>query len=235
MQGIIARNLETVRRRIAEAAERGGRSAQDVTLVAVTKLRSLEEIRNLLAAGQRILGENRVQEALEKIAAFADDEPLEPPIAWHLIGHLQTNKVRKIIGPVDLIHGVDRLRLAEVIQREAEKAERTVEILLQVNVSGEGAKFGIPARELDAVIEGLRPFDRVRCTGLMTMAPLVADPEATRPVFRGLRQAFERVRERGEEHLDLRRLSMGMTNDFEVAVEEGATLVRIGTALFGRE
>ena len=232
MQGIIARNLETVRRRIAEAAERGGRSAQDVTLVAVTKLRSAEEIRDLLSAGQRVLGENRVQEALEKIAALADDEPLEPPIEWHLIGHLQTNKARKIIDKVALVHSLDSLRLAEAIQREAERANRTVEVLLQVGVSGEESKFGVCADDVESVASGLRPFDRLRCTGLMTMAPLVADPEETRPMFRALRRAFERLRERGEEHLDLRRLSMGMTNDFEVAVEEGATLVRIGTALF---
>jgi pyridoxal phosphate enzyme (YggS family) len=225
----IAQNLQTVLDRMARAARRAGRAPEDVRLVAVTKFHPPEEIRPLIAAGQTALGENRVQDLVEKMDVF-DREAL--PLDWHLIGHLQTNKARKVVGRVALIHGVDSLHLAEAIQQAAESADTTVEILLQVNISGEESKFGLEPETLDAVARGLAPLDRVRCCGLMTMAPFEMEPEETRPVFRGLREAMERLRERGYAHLDLRHLSMGMTNDFEVAIEEGATLVRVGTALF---
>lgn len=225
----LAQNLQSVLDRMNRAACRADRAPQAVRLVAVTKLHPVEEIRPLIAAGQTVLGENRVQELVEKMDVF-DRQPL--PLEWHLIGHLQTNKARKVVGRVALIHGVDSLRLAEAIQQAAEHADTTVEILLQVNISGEESKFGLDPGELDAVARGLAPFDRVRCCGLMTMAPFEMEPEETRPVFRGLREAMDRLRQRGYDHLDLRHLSMGMTNDFEVAIEEGATLVRVGTALF---
>ena len=232
----IAQNLENVRRRIAEAAARAGRSPEDVALVAVTKRRSPEQIRSLVAAGQRVLGENRVQEALEKIALF-ETEALEAPggaapLEWHLIGHLQTNKAKIIVGKTALVHGVDSARLALALQHAAEARDATVDFLLQLNVSGEESKFGLTPEEADGVVRELAPLDRLRCRGLMTMAPWESDPEATRPVFRALREVFERLRDEGHSHLDLRHLSMGMSNDFEVAVEEGATLVRVGTALF---
>ncbi len=225
----IAQNLQTVLDRMARAARRAGRAPEDVRLVAVTKHHSPGEIRPLIAAGQTALGENRVQDLVEKMDHFdRETQSLE----WHLIGHLQTNKARKVVGRVALIHGVDSLRLAEAIQQAAESADTSVEILLQVNISGEESKFGLAPEALDAVARGLAPLNRVRCCGLMTMAPFEMEPEKTRPVFRGLREAMERLRERGYDHLDLRHLSMGMTNDFEVAIEEGATLVRVGTALF---
>lgn len=227
----IASNLSTVRSRIASAARRAGRAPDGVELVAVTKHRESGQIREIIASGQRVLGENRVQEMLGKIDLF-DSEPAEPLLEWHLIGHLQTNKAKIVVGRTALIHGVDSLHLAEALERAAERTDATVDILLQVSVSGEESKFGIAPEEIEAVARDLAPFEHVRCLGLMTMAPWEAEPEETRPVFRGLRQALERLREAGHEHLDPRHLSMGMTNDFEVAVEEGATLVRVGTALF---
>jgi pyridoxal phosphate enzyme (YggS family) len=229
MRPPIAQNLQDVLDRMARAARRAGRAPEEVRLVAVTKLHPPEEIRPLIAAGQTTLGENRVQDLVEKMDLF-DREP--PPLEWHLIGHLQTNKARKVVGRVALFHGVDSLHLAEALQQAAEQTDATVEILLQVNVSGEESKFGLEPGALDAVARGLAPLDRVRCYGLMTMAPFELEPEETRPVFRGLREAMDQLRERGYDHLDLRHLSMGMTNDFEVAIEEGATLVRVGTALF---
>lgn len=228
----IAQNLQDVLDRMTRSARRVGRAPEEVRLVAVTKLHPPEEIRPLIAAGQTTLGENRVQDLVEKMDLF-DREPT--PLEWHLIGHLQTNKARKVVGRVALIHGVDSLHLAEALQQAAESADTTVEILLQVNISGEESKFGLEPTELDAVARGLAPLDRVRCCGLMTMAPFEMEPEETRPVFRGLREAMDRLRERGYDHLDLRHLSMGMTNDFEVAIEEGATLVRVGTALFAEK
>ncbi|HNY27399.1 MAG TPA: YggS family pyridoxal phosphate-dependent enzyme [Candidatus Sumerlaeota bacterium] len=229
MRPPIAQNLQDVLDRMTRAARRVGRAPEEVRLVAVTKLHPPEEIHPLIAAGQTMLGENRVQDLVEKMDLF-DREPT--PLEWHLIGHLQTNKARKVVGRVALIHGVDSLHLAEALQQAAESADTTVEILLQVNISGEESKFGLEPTELDAVARGLAPLDRVRCCGLMTMAPFEMEPEETRPVFRGLRETMEQLRERGYGHLDLRHLSMGMTNDFEVAIEEGATLVRVGTALF---
>jgi len=224
----ISQNLERVQARMAEAAERAGRCAEDVGLVAVTKYRDLSEINQLIAAGHSVMGENRVQELAQKIEHYAAEA-----IDWHLIGHLQTNKVKKIAGRCVLIHSVDSLRLVEALQREAERTGATVDILLQVNVSGEESKFGLSPDGLAGIVQGLRACDLVRCRGLMTMAPFEAEPEETRPVFRGLLEIRDRLRDEGHEHLDLRHLSMGMTNDFEVAIEEGATLVRVGTALFG--
>lgn len=227
----IPSNLQNVRERIASAAGRAGRQPEEIELVAVTKGRLAADVRDLIAAGQHIFGESRVQEALEKFDVF-EREVFNPPLEWHFIGHLQTNKAKMLAGRAALIHGVDSLRLAESLQRAAEQKDCAINLLLEVNVSGEAAKFGIAPEDLDGVIAGLRPLDRLRCLGLMTMAPWEARPEETRPVFRGLREMLERLKEAGHEHVDARHLSMGMTNDFEVAVEEGATLVRIGTALF---
>jgi pyridoxal phosphate enzyme (YggS family) len=227
----VAQNLERIRQRIADAALRAGRDADDVRLVAVTKYHDLDEMRALLDAGHRVLGESRIQEVLPKIEALGTIA-FAPPIEWHLIGHLQTNKANKAVGPFALIHGVDSLHLAEALQRAAESADTTVSILLQANVSGEESKHGVAPEGLEPLVRALRPLDRVRCLGLMTMAPYECAPEATRPVFRALREWRDRLRELGLDHLDLRHLSMGMTNDFEVAVEEGATWVRVGTAIF---
>lgn len=227
MTSAIGRNLQTVQERIAAAAARAGRLANAVSLVAVTKQRGLDEIRELAASGQRVFGENRVTETTEKIDALASEA-----FDWHFIGHLQTNKVRKLVGRCALFHGVDSLRLAEALQRAADDQDCEVDILLEVNVSGEASKYGLCPDEADQVARDLRTLDRIHCIGLMTMAPWEAEAEETRPVFRDLREVMARLKEHGHDHLDLRHLSMGMSNDFEVAIEEGATLVRVGTALF---
>lgn len=216
---------------MAEAARRAGRRPEEVELVAVTKFRTVDEIRALIEAGQRVLGENRVQEALDKMNILQGGAGA-PPVQWHFIGHLQTNKVKKLAGRVALFHGVDSLRLAEALQRACDGADCTAQILLEVNVSGEASKYGLRPEELEATLHGLKSLNRIRCLGFMTMAPWVEEPEATRPVFRRLRELRQSLAAAGYEHADLRHLSMGMTNDFEVAIEEGATMVRIGTALF---
>jgi hypothetical protein len=224
MESTIHSRLAEVHRRIEAAARRAGRDPAEVQLVVVTKNRAVEQIREVLACGPYRLGENRVQEALEKIPQ------LPPDAIWHLIGHLQRNKARLAVRHFALIHSLDSDRLAEALQRAAEAEDRTVEALLEVNVSGEESKFGLAPDGVEPLLAAIRrSFDRLRVTGLMTMAPLVSDPEATRPFFRQLRQLRDRLLAQG---YDLPQLSMGMTNDFEVAVEEGATMVRIGTAIF---
>lgn len=213
----IVANINEVRRRIARAAEASGRSPDEVTLVAVTKTADVPRIRAAADAGLKHFGENRVQEARSKVEALSD-----LGLTWHLVGHLQTNKVKTALGIFDIIHSVDSFRLAEELNRRAEK--RTP-ILIQVNVSEEATKGGFPLQEAAKAAERIAQLPNLDLKGLMTIAPLVDDPEAVRPVFRKLRQLGEA--------LGLRELSMGMTNDFEVAVEEGATLVRTGRAIFG--
>jgi len=225
MESGIRENLARVLAKIEAAARRAGRDPADVQLVAVTKNRPVEQIREVLECGPYVLGENRVQEALAKIPQ------LPPETVWHLIGHLQRNKAKFAVRHFALIHSLDSLRLAEALQRTAEAQDRTVEVLLEVNISGEASKFGLSPDEVEPLLaEIARSLDRLKVRGLMTMAPYVEDPETVRPVFRGLRQLRDRLAGEG---YDLPHLSMGMTNDYEVAVEEGATMVRIGTAIFG--
>jgi pyridoxal phosphate enzyme (YggS family) len=222
----IARNLHEIRERIAAAAARAGRSPDEVTLVCVTKERSLDEIRAALEAGATILGESRVQEAAEKVPALAHT------VTWHLIGHLQRNKVKQAIELFDMIHSLDSLRLAEEIEKRAAAAQEIVPVLIEVNVAGEATKLGAAldgAIELAALVARMPNVD---LGGLMTMAPAVDDAERARPVFRALRELRDRIRD--EQGLELANLSMGMTQDYEVAVEEGATMVRIGSAIFAR-
>lgn len=216
-----AERLEAVRLRIAEACHRGGRSPDEVTLVAVIKGFPPEAVREAAAAGICHFGENRVQEAQAKLPLLAD---LWPRPTWHMVGHLQTNKVKTALNLFDIIHSVDSLQLAEAISRRVPPSLR-VPVLLEVNIAGEPAKYGFAPRELPAQAEAVRRLPGLDVRGLMTVAPMVEDPEAVRPVFRRLRQLAR--------SLDLADLSMGMTDDFEVAVEEGATIVRIGRAIFG--
>ena len=215
----IADNLRSVRERIARAAERAGRPSGDVTLVAVTKDVDATSVREAFQAGLNQFGENRLQEAERKLAALAD---LRPDSTWHMVGHLQSNKVKNSIQVFDIIQSIDSVRLGEALDARAEKS---VPVLLEVNVAGEASKYGFRPDELTEAVERLGHCPNLDIRGLMTIAPMDPDPEAARPVFRKLR---ELARE-----LALRELSMGMTNDFEVAVEEGATMVRIGTAIFG--
>ncbi|MEI8294475.1 MAG: YggS family pyridoxal phosphate-dependent enzyme [bacterium] len=221
----IAANLERIRERIAEAAERHGRSASQVQLVAVSKTYPPEVIREAVSAGQLVFGENRVQDALPKI------EALPPDLEWHLIGHLQTNKVRKVVGRFALFHGLDNLPLASQMNRIAGELGVTARVLLEVNISGEDSKFGFPPHTLASALEDLLSLPYLRIEGLMTMAPFTTDTDAARPVFAGLRELRDKLA--GTSGHPLRELSMGMSGDFEQGIAEGATIVRIGSAIFG--
>lgn len=218
----LAANLERVRGEIAAAARRAGRDPETVRLVAVTKTVGPEEVARATGLGLQDFGENRVQEAREKILAH-------PDLTWHFIGHLQTNKVREVLQGFSLLQSLDRLTLAEELQKQAERSGRLVEVLVQVNVSGEKSKHGLPPGELPRFLAALQAFPRLLVCGLMTMAPLEAEPADTRPVFRALRELRDRSARPG---LELTELSMGMSNDFTVAIEEGATMIRVGSALF---
>lgn len=217
---------DAVRDRVSEAAERAGRSPKDVTIVAVSKTFPREAIDAAYGLGFRVFGENRVQEIREKFAT-----PLSPGASLHLIGQLQTNKVRQVIRYVTCVETVDRASLVEALGKELRKAGETLSVLVQVNVSGEEQKAGIAPEDAEALVREVMAVPELSCDGLMTMAPLADDPEDTRPTFRGLRELRERLR--ASTGLTLPILSMGMSNDFEVAIEEGATHIRIGRALFG--
>ncbi len=218
MQDIRA-NLERVRERIARAAERAGRRPEDVLLIGVSKTVDVERIRRAVAAGLPALGENRVQEAREKVRV------LGRPVPWHLVGHLQTNKARDAVELFDLIHSLDRLEVARECDRRARQRGRPVAGLLQVNVAGEATKGGFPPEAVGAALDEIARLDHLRVRGLMAIPPAVEQAEEARPWFRALADLAKRH--------GLPELSMGMSADFEVAVEEGATMVRVGTAIFG--
>lgn len=223
----LVERIRQVRLQVAEAATRSGRSADDVTIIAVTKTVPVERIALAYELGLKVFGENRVQEARSKMAALQ-----YPLIRWHLIGHLQTNKVARAVESFDLIHSVDSIHLAQALEHSAAARGRTVAVLLQVNVSGEASKEGVSLAELPALAGEALRLPHVQVQGLMTIAPYTTEPEEVRPVFRRLRKARDELRERfPSDSWDA--LSMGMTNDFAVAIEEGATMVRIGRALFG--
>ena len=215
----IEANIEEVKLRIARACERVGRSPDTVTVVAVTKTVEPSAVATVFKLGIKHFGENRVQEAERKIRQL---DWLEPHPTWHLVGHLQTNKVKVAMELFDIIHSIDSVRLAEVISR---CTETTLPVLLEVNVSGEASKGGFSVVEVAPALEAISRLPRIEIKGLMTIAPMVADAEEVRPVFKKLCSL--------RDSLGLEHLSMGMTDDFEVAVEEGATLVRIGRAIFG--
>lgn len=215
----IRANLERVRERIARAAERAGRRAESVRLVGVSKTVEVARIRAAVAAGLMALGENRVQEARVKISE------LGRPVEWHLVGQLQTNKAKDAVELFDLIHSLDRPELGRELDRRGRQRGRPVEVLVQVNLAGEARKGGVAPEGLDALLEGLAGLDHVRARGLMTVPPQTPDPEDARARFRALAKL-------GERHA-LPELSMGMSGDFEIAIEEGATMVRVGTAIFG--
>ncbi len=223
----IAQHLETVRQRICSACERCGRSPETVELVAVSKTRPASDILAAFRAGQVIFGENYVQELTAKVAQ------LHEPLHWHFIGHLQSNKVRQIAGQVSLIHSVDRLSLAQEISRQWGRLGIVCNLLVQVNVSGEASKSGTTAVEALELIRAIAVLPHVQVQGLMTMPPFFDDPEETRPFFCELRQLADRISGENIAGVSMERLSMGMSGDFEVAIEEGATLVRVGTAIFG--
>ncbi|MCC7353436.1 MAG: YggS family pyridoxal phosphate-dependent enzyme [Anaerolineae bacterium] len=229
-------NLARVQERIAAAARRAGRAPAGVTLVAVTKTHPPEVVEAAYLAGLRHFGENRVEEAapkIEAVAAWLVGQKLEAdPPAWHMIGHMQSRKAEDAVGPYALIHSVDSLKLARRLDRFASETGRRLPILLEINVSGEASKYGFTPAEVAAALAEIVALPSLHVQGLMTMAPIVADPEETRPVFRALRALRDDLARRFPQ-MDGRHLSMGMTDDFEVAIEEGATIVRVGRAIFG--
>jgi len=225
----IAANLKSVRERIAAAVARAGRPEGSCRLLAVTKNRTPEEVAALARAGQADFGENRVQEADRKLPGCRE---LGVEATWHLIGHLQRNKVKKALALFGTVHSVDSVRLLEALAREAESRGVRPEVFLEVNVSGEESKYGLAPGDVAELCERAAGLDSLRLVGLMTMAPFTDDPETARPFFRALRELRDGLNARGAYPEALAELSMGMSGDFEVAAEEGATWVRVGTALF---
>lgn len=223
----LAANIAEVRSHIARAAARAGRNVDEITLVAVSKTRPVELVKVAHSLGVVDFGENRVQEALPKIAAFHPQD-----LRWHMIGHLQSNKANKIVGNFDCVHSVDSLHLAQILNRHAEEHAVRLPILLQVNIADEESKEGMDEAEAPTLARQIAELPHLDVQGLMTIAPLVADAEEVRPVFRALRLLRDHLRDElpqcGWQHL-----SMGMTDDYMVAIEEGATIVRIGRAIFG--
>lgn len=224
---MLKENYSIVRENILKACEKAGRDPESVKLIAVSKTKPTEDIEEIYSLGQRDFGENKVQELSQKIEILPDD------IKWHLIGHLQHNKVKYIIGKTELIHSVDSERLAITISKEAVKHNVTADVLIEVNVAGEESKFGVTTDETIELIEKISKLPGIHICGLMTIAPFVADPEENRPVFRKLRELSVDIADKKIDNVTMSVLSMGMTNDYIVAIEEGATLVRVGTAIFG--
>jgi len=220
--------LAEIEHRIHEACRRSGRSDEAVEIIAVTKYTTLETTERVLRLGVAHIGESRAQDAQVKW------EALHPGGTWHFIGHLQTNKVKDIVGKFDYIHSLDRMSLAQEIEKKAARLGIASKCFLQVNVSGEGSKQGVAPEELFAFAREVAQMQHIRVVGLMTMAPLEADAETTRPVFRGLRQLRDELNDRRIFPYPVPHLSMGMSNDYEVAIEEGATWVRLGSVLVGR-
>ncbi|HJA65899.1 YggS family pyridoxal phosphate enzyme [Lachnoclostridium sp. An169] len=219
--------LEDVEQKIQAACDRAGRNRDDVTLIAVSKTKPVEVLKEAYDLGIRVFGENKVQELTEKYEALPRD------IHWHMIGHLQTNKVKYIIDKVDLIHSVDSLKLAETIEKEAAKHGKVMDILVEVNVAEEESKFGLKTEEVIPFIEKISEFPHIRVKGLMTIAPFVENPEKNRTVFADLHKLSVDINDKNIDNVTVSILSMGMTNDYEVAIEEGATMVRVGTGIFG--
>lgn len=224
---MIRENIAETEGNITEACKRAGRDREQVSLIAVSKTKPVEMLREAYEAGVRDFGENRVQELTEKMPLLPED------IRWHMIGHLQRNKVKYIVGKVWMIHSVDSLELAEEISREAVKRQVTVRILLEVNVAEEESKFGVTVKEAPALAEAVSKLPGIRVEGLMTIAPYTETPEENRIYFRRLKQLSVDIYDKNIDNVNMNVLSMGMTGDYSVAVEEGATYVRVGTGIFG--
>ena len=223
----IKSNIEYINELKAKAAEKSGRTGDDVMLVAVTKLHSPEEMNEAIDAGITDIGENKVQEIMDKYDRVK-------PVRWHLIGHLQTNKVKYIIDKVSMIHSVDSLHLAKEINKRAAQHDLTMDILIQVNSAMEESKFGITTEETDQLIRDIsQQCENIRIRGLMCIAPFEEDPDDARPYFAEVKKLYDKYAEEQIERVDFKYLSMGMTNDFEAAIEEGSNLIRVGTAIFG--
>lgn len=224
---MLKENLEKVESNICAACDKAGRNRSEVTLISVSKTKPIEMLKEAYDLGVRVFGENKVQELETKIPAFDHD------VHWHMIGHLQRNKVKYIIGKVDLIHSVDSLRLAEEIQKESEKKGVTTDILIEVNVAEEESKFGVSVEDTLELVSEVAKLPNVRIRGLMTIAPYVVDSEENRWIFRKIKDLSVDIAAKNIDNVCMDILSMGMTGDYTVAIEEGATLVRVGTGIFG--
>lgn len=227
METMLCENLKKVEDNVDAACRKAGRSRDEVTLIAVSKTKPVEMLSTIYNQGIRDFGENKVQEMCDKM------EQLPSDIRWHMIGHLQTNKVKYIVGHTTLIHSVDSLHLAKKIERQAEKKDVTVDILVEVNIAEEESKFGIHKEETYELVRQIAALPHVHICGLMTIAPYVENPEDNRMYFRGIRQLSVDIAEKNIDNVDMDVLSMGMTGDYMVAIEEGATMVRVGTGIFG--
>ncbi len=232
----IAENVDDIRKRIAAVAGRAGRSADEIVLMGVSKTFPVESIREAYAAGIRVFGENRVQEFSEKSNALSSRSSDRPDAAWHLIGHLQSNKAAKAAELFHSVDSVDSLRLAERLDTAAAGLNKRLGVLIEINIGGEAAKSGLAPEsiELEQLLQAAPRFEHIQIHGLMTIPPFDENPEETRPYFRKLRELRDAVRNRRLPSMDLDVLSMGMSHDFEIAIEEGSTCVRVGTRIFGR-
>ena len=226
-QGIILNNVSNVRERIIKACIKSGRQPEDVRLVAVSKKMPSEKVTAAIDAGVTVFGENYIQESREKIGLIGKN------VSWHFIGHLQSNKAKYAVDLFDMIHSVDSFHLADAINREAKKRGRKMPVLLQINISGEESKHGTDPQKAVLLIKEISTLENISVQGLMTMPPWSSDPEDSRPYFSTLRNLRNDLQAENLENVTLKELSMGMSSDYEVAIEEGATLVRVGTAIFG--
>lgn len=224
---MVKENLKAVEAKMLEACKRSGRKREDVTLVAVSKTKPVEMLEEAYEDGIRVFGENKVQELVMK------EDVLPKDIHWHMIGHLQRNKVKQLVGKAAYIHSVDSLRLAKQIQDEYAKHNQTAHILVEVNVAKEDTKFGVMPEEAESLIREISVMKNIKIEGLMTIAPFVSNPEENRPHFQNLRKLLVDINSKNIDNVSMSELSMGMTGDYEVAIEEGATFVRVGTGIFG--
>lgn len=224
---MINENLMQVRKNIEAACQKAGRNPEEVTLIAVSKTKPVPMLEEAYQAGSRDFGENKVQEIMDKYPVLPDD------IRWHMIGHLQRNKVKYIVDKVSLVHSVDSLRLAEEISRQAEKKQTELDILVEVNIAQEESKFGTSQAEAAQLVEEIAKLPCIHVKGLMTIAPFVEHPEENRKYFRQIKELSVDIEKKNIDNVSMSVLSMGMTNDYMVAVEEGATMVRVGTGIFG--
>ena len=225
----IQKNIQQIQAKIAAAAQNCGRNPREITLIGVSKRKPAALMEEAIAAGHRDFGENYIQEAMEKIDTLGRDRA-----AWHFIGHLQSNKAKFAVKYFDLIHTVDKVKLAKEISKQAAKIDKIQDILIQINIAEEETKSGAEAEEVQELVKAVSTLPNVRIRGLMCMPPFFDDPELARPYFRQVRQISRDIGAMGLANVEMAHLSMGMSNDFAVAVEEGATLVRVGTAIFGR-
>ncbi len=224
---MIKENLDLVEKNIQEACARAGRDRESVTLIAVSKTKPVSDIRTAMDCGITVFGENKVQEIKDKT------EEIKEPLSWHMIGHLQANKVKYLPGRVCMIHSVDNRKLADEIEKQFSKAGEKIDVLIEVNMAAEDSKFGISPEQVPDFVKEIAPLEHLNIRGLMTIAPYTEEPESNRQYFRGLKELMESINKMGIPGVKMDQLSMGMTGDYQVAIEEGATFVRVGTGIFG--